>query len=268
MAAVEGVLRPTLRSGRLDPRNFREVVWHLAKREVTSMHRWTLLGWAWPVTRQLFQLAVLVFVFSNVLDLGIENFPVFVFSGLIAWTWFSTGIGGATSVLLSQRHLVFQPRFPTLVLPIVSITVPLVDVLMALPVLAVMLLVTGEIHATMLFLPVLVVLQIVLMAGIAWLTAAATVYLRDVQNIVLVGLTMLFYLTPVFYDTSRVPGEYTWVLNLNPIGTLIEAWRDVLLDGRLPPAGELAYVAGVGVVLAGLGAVFFRRVSSGFVDEL
>ena len=68
---------------------FRELAVHLARREVTSRHRWTLLGWMWPLTRQLAQLAVLVFVFSGVVDLGIEDYPVFVFTGLLAFTWFS-----------------------------------------------------------------------------------------------------------------------------------------------------------------------------------
>ena len=94
------------------------------------MHRFTLLGWAWPVVRQLAQLAVLVFVFSTILDLGIDNFPVFVFSGLIAWSWFAGGVQQATASLIANRHLVFQSRFPVAVLPIVAVAVPFIDVLL------------------------------------------------------------------------------------------------------------------------------------------
>ena len=134
----EGAPRPARaprRAARVDPGQFFDVVTHLAHRQVASMHRFTLLGWAWPVVRQLAQLAVFVFVFSTILDLGIDNFPVFVFSGLIAWGWFSSGIQQATGALIAQRHLVFQPRFPVGVLPIVAVAVPFVDVLLALPVL-------------------------------------------------------------------------------------------------------------------------------------
>jgi lipopolysaccharide transport system permease protein len=247
----------------------RELVLHLAHREVVSSHRFTVLGWAWPLTKQLAQLAVLVFVFGSVLDLGIRNFPVFVFSGLVAWGWFSSGLSSATSSLLTQRHLVFQPRFPIIVLPVVAVVVPLVDVGVALPVLLVMLAAAGGVPLTVLFVPVLLLVQGVLMCGIAWLTASATVYLRDVRDIVGIGLTLLFYLTPVFYDRgASVPVQYHWLFQLNPLTTIVEGWRAVLLEGRLPAAGPLLVVAGVGAAAAVAGALFFRRLEHGLVDEL
>ena len=82
----------------------------------------TLLGWGWPVVRQLAQLAVLVFIFGQVLDLDIENYPVFVFVGLMAWRWFSGGLS-RSYVVLGQRHLVMQPRLPSSVLSIVAVIV-------------------------------------------------------------------------------------------------------------------------------------------------
>jgi lipopolysaccharide transport system permease protein len=246
----------------------RELVMHLAGREVASLHRFTLLGWAWPLVRQLAQLAVLVVVFSRVIHLGVHHFVPFVFSGLIAWNWFSTGVANGTSSLLDRRHLVFQPRFPTLALPLVAVAVPLVDLLLALPVLAVMLLVSGDLHWSILFMPVLVAIQLALMAGIAWLSAAATVYFRDVRHIVLVGVTMLFYFTPVFYDLHALSPHYRSLLRLNPLTTIVDAYHSIVLGGRLPPAGWLAGVALLSVALAVAGLLFFNRVSGGFVDEL
>ena len=132
--------------------HFYELVVHLARRELTSQHRFTLLGWAWPLVRQLAQLAVLVFVFSALLDLGIDNYPVFVFSGLIAFAGSPAGVQRATGSLIAQRHLVFQPGFPVGVLPLVAVAVPLIDVLIALPVLVVMLIATGALAWTALLL--------------------------------------------------------------------------------------------------------------------
>lgn len=249
-------------------RQFTELVMHLARREVSSRHRWTLLGWTWPVTRQLAQLGVLVFVFSSVFDLGIENYAVFVFIGLVSFTWFSAAITDAAGSLVAQRHLVFQPRFPTPVIPAVAVAVPFVDVLMAGPVLVVLLVASSDLHSTALFLPVLVCIQVLLSCGLAWAVAAAAVYLRDVPNIVTVGLLMLFYLTPVFYDLRRVPDEYDWLLRLNPLTTLIEGYRDVLLDGTLPPARDVAALGAVSVAIAAAGYWLFRRLQDGFVDEL
>jgi lipopolysaccharide transport system permease protein len=246
----------------------RELVAHLAAREVASLHRFTLLGWTWPLVRQLAQLAVLVVVFSHVLHLGVPHYAPFVFSGLIAWNLFSAGVASGASSLLDRRHLVFQPRFPLIALPLVAVAVPLIDMLLVLPVLAVMVVASTGLHWSILFLPVLVVIQLTLMAGIAWLTAAATVYFRDVRHIVGVGVTMLFYFTPVFYDLARLPGHYRSLLRVNPLTTIVDGYHSVVLGGRLPAQGWLAAVTLFSVAVAAAGLAFFTRVNPGFVDEL
>jgi lipopolysaccharide transport system permease protein len=256
------------RTAMVDLGYMRELVLHLASREISSKHRLTLLGWTWPLARQLAQLAVLVFIFSAVFDLGINNYPVFVFSGLLAYTWFSAGLIEAASSLLSQRPFVFQPRFPTAVVPVVAVTVPFVDVLLALPVLLVMLVATGDLGWPALLLPPLLAIQLLLMCGLAWLCAAGTVYLRDVPNVVLVGLTLLFYVTPVFYSLEDVPEKYRWVLELNPLATLIEGYRAVLIGEAAPGALKLLLVCAASAAIAALGLLVFRRLQPGFVDEL
>jgi lipopolysaccharide transport system permease protein len=262
----EGMTVP--RSTKLSPGLFKELCLHLVKREIDATHRMTVLGWAWPVVRQLVQLAVLVFIFGSVLDLGIENFPVFVFSGLIAWTWFAGGTAEATGSLLTQRHLLFQPRLPPAVLPIVAVSVPLVDVLMALPILLVMLLFEGGIPATVVFIPLLIVVQLVLMSGVAWLTAAGSVFLRDIPNIVAVSLNVLFYLTPVFYGLHAIPDKYAGLLKLNPLATIVNSYRALLLGEPYPSLLVIAYTLACAAGLAVAGYLVFVRLQDRFVDNL
>jgi lipopolysaccharide transport system permease protein len=246
----------------------RELVGHLFARDLALAHRGTLLGWSWPLVRQLVQLAVLVFIFGHVVDLGIPNYSVFVFSGLIAWTWFATGITEASWSLISGRHLVFQPNFPPIVLPIVKIATPILDVAVALPLLAVMALATDTLQWTIVLLVPLFAVQLVLMLGIAWIVAATSVYLRDVPNIVGVGLLVLFYATPVFYAISRVPEQFHWVLLANPMGTLIESYRAVTLGDPFPPVAAFVAVVVGSVLLAAVGWRAFRALEGGLVDEL
>jgi len=85
----------------MSPALFRDLVLHLTKREIDTTHRMTLLGWLWPLARQLAQLGVLVFIFASVLPLDIDNYAVFVFSGLIAWAWFQSGIASAATCILA-----------------------------------------------------------------------------------------------------------------------------------------------------------------------
>lgn len=265
---MSSVAFPRRTSPALRRRRFRELVSHLAVREIASAHRFTLLGWTWPLARQLVQLGVLVLVFSEVIEVGIDYFPAFVFSGLIAWSWFSTGVGGAAGVLVERRHLVFQPGFPSAALPVVAVAVPLIDLLIALPVLIGMLLLGPGIQVTALLFPVLVVIQAILMCGIAWITAALTVFFRDVSHVVAVAVASLFYLTPVFYELSQVPEQYRDLLQLNPMTTLIEGYHSILIDGKLPDLGGIVAVAVVSLAVALAGRAVFQRLEPGFVDEL
>jgi ABC-type polysaccharide/polyol phosphate export permease len=241
---------------------------HLARREATARHRFTLLGWLWPLARQLAQLGVLLIVFTSFVDLGIEDYAPFLFTGLVAWTWFSQGLTEATWSVLAHRHLVFRPRCPAALLPVVAVGVALIDVLIALPVLFVMVAATGNLAPSLLFVPVLALIQLVLVCGLGWACAALSVYVRDVTHLVVVSLLLLFYLTPVFYDADRIPDDYEWALNLNPLTPLVEGYRDVLLAGELPPAGGVLAVAGVSLAVAIAGFALFQRLRPGFVDEL
>jgi lipopolysaccharide transport system permease protein len=241
---------------------------HLVRRELASAHRNTLLGWAWPLVRQLAQLAVLVFLFSKVLDLNIEDYPVFVFTGLIVWTWFQTALVAAAASVVSNGHLVGNPRFPTLALPLAAVAVPFFDVLMALPVLLVLLAIESRLEATALLVPLLIVMQFAFTAGIALIVSSVNVYLRDVQNVVGVLLLMLFYLTPVFYGLKNVPEEFHWMLRVNPLTAFVNADRAILFEGQLPAGVDLAIASGATAVAVAAGLALFRRLQPGFIDEL
>jgi lipopolysaccharide transport system permease protein len=241
---------------------------HLARRRLESEHRLTALGWLWPLIRQLAQLVVLVIVFSSVLDLGIPDYPLFVFAGLIVWSWFSTALSTATTALVNERHLVYSPRLPNMVIPLVAVAVPLVDLLIVLPVLLITLAVEGRLDWAVLLLPALLAVQFALTAGLSLIASAVNVYFRDVQNLVGVGLLLFFYLTPIFYGLKNVPEDYRWLLHLNPMTPLINSVRAVLLDGTLPRWQDLAIICPVALLALVAGVSVFRRLEPNFVDEL
>lgn len=253
---------------RIAPHHFRDLVCHLARSELDSTHRMTTLGWLWPLFRQLAQLAILVFVFSRILHLGIKDFPVFVFSGLVAWNWFMGGILRASTSLIENRHLLFQPRFPSRVVPIVAIFVPLLDVVFALPVLLVMLALGSGLSWSALELPVFLALQFVMMAGLAWWLAAATVFFRDIPNLVGVFLLLMFYLTPVFYSHHNIPPRYGRVLGLDPMTIIIDAIRAVLLHTGSPDWKFIGALFGASLVVSVSGYQVFGRLQRRFVDHL
>ena len=253
---------------RLGPAAFVRLVMHLTRRHLASSYHLTLLGWAWPVARQLVQLAVLVFLFSQIFDLGIENYPVFVFIGLLSWTWLSSGVSSAATSLIQQRHLVNQPRLANSTLPVVAIAAPLVDLLFGVPILVVMLVLTEGLRVEALACIPLALVQLALLTGLAWIVASVSVMFRDVPNLVTVVLGVLFYLTPVFYGLRSVPDRFEWVLHLNPMTTLIEAYRHALLGTSAPSAGALAAVIAFSFAVAAGGFLLFRRLEPDFADHL
>jgi lipopolysaccharide transport system permease protein len=263
----EPVLRPAgARPVRV--RVFPALVVHLTARALKSSHHLTLLGWGWPITRLLAQLAVLVFLFSKVIHLDIPNYPVFVFVGLVGWNWFSSGVSAAASSVLGQRHLVMQPRLPSSVLPIVALAVPLVDVLFAVPVLMLMLALSSGLTWGLLACPLILALEFVLIAGVAWLVAGVSVFFRDVPNLVGVALMILFYLTPVFYSGTRVPDRLRWIIDLNPLATIIDAYRWLLLGTPSPGIARLGAVVATAAAVLLLGNRVFARLSPRFADHL
>lgn len=216
----------------------------------------------------LAQWGVLVVIFSQVVHLNVADYPLFVLSGMLTWSWFATGVSAGTNSLVSKRHLVFQPRLQNLLLPTVSVAVAFLDVLIALPIVVLVVLVTGRLHWTILFLPVLVAVQFVLMSAVVSLTAAATVYLRDTRSITEVGLIVLFYLTPVFYSLSKLHSTAKEILYFNPMTTMVDGWRNILIDGRLPNLTRFGLVTAASLALAAVAVPVFHRLERGFVDEL
>ena len=212
---------------------------------------------------------MLVFVFSKVLDLGIENFPVFVFTGLIAWTGSRpASTAAATSVAREQRHLVFQPRCPTRVLPIVAVAVPLVDVLMALPVLLVMLATEGGLAPDgAAAARCCCSLQFALRRGSrGWSSAAAASSCATCRTSSVVLLT-LPSTDARLLRPANVPEEYHWLLRLNPLTAFVETLpRRCCSDGQLPGARRRGVGIGAVAVAVAVGYVLFRRLEPRFVD--
>jgi lipopolysaccharide transport system permease protein len=244
-------------TGRL--RHVRDLLHELVVREMKLRYERSLLGMVWAVVNPLIQIAIFTFVFDRIFHVGIPRYPLFVFTGLLAWNWFREALASSAGAITHNRELVRQPGFPVAVLPVVAIATPLVDFLAALPILIVFILFSGGgLSSAVLYLPLLIGLQFLLMQGIGFLLASMNVAFRDVQHLLGVGLMMLFYLTPVFYAREMVP---SWAC-------LIIAYRNVLLEGVAPDPRVLLALAVVAGVLLPVGWTAFVRARFRFVEEL
>jgi lipopolysaccharide transport system permease protein len=223
----------------------------LVRRDMKLRYKRSILGVAWTLLNPLTQLLVFVFVFTFVLPLNIPHYPSFLFTGILVWNWFQGALHQSTGAIVDNRELLRRPGFPVAMLPMVTVTSYLVHFLLALPVLLLFLMLDGHpLTSVLLALPGVMGLQFLLILSLAYLVATLHVTFRDTQYLLGVLLNLLFYLTPVFYNANSIPERYQALYRLNPMTHLVEAYREILLQGVFPE--HLAALLVLGVCVVGL----------------
>lgn len=247
----------------------RDLLIVLVGRDIKAQYKNSVLGIAWSLLNPLLQLLVFTFLFRKVISLNIPNYGTFAFAGLLCWSWFQLSLLQATGAVTSHRELVRRPGFPAAILPVITITTNLMNLLLALPLLVLFVLLGGG-HVTthLAELPIVMTVQFLLMLSIAYLLATANVAFRDMQHIASFALQLLFWLTPVFYVASRVPGQYRAVYDLNPMLHIIDGYRAVLLRGESPDYRALALVTICAAALLVCSYKLFSHRCDRFVEEL
>lgn len=247
----------------------RDLLHELVVREIKLRYKRSVLGLGWSLLNPMVQLVVFSLVFRYLLPLNIPNYSIFLFTGLLAWNWFQTGLLAAAGAIVNNEELIKRPGFPVAVLPIVTVATHLIHYLLALPVLFVFLWLSDLAPApTMLLLPVVIVIQFVFMLGLAYLVAAIHVTFRDTEHLLNIFLFLLFYLTPIFYDAAMLPEQVRLFYSLNPLVTLIETYRDILLYHTLPAPIPLLLLFGFSMLLLYGSYRHFVKSSYHFVEEV
>lgn len=240
----------------------------LVRRDLRAGYGGAVLGILWSPVATLVQVLVLSFLFERVVPLGIDDYPAFLLTGLLSWQLaLATIVGGAES-LTGNRDLVRRPGFPVGVLPLVAAGGALSGYLLALPVVAVFLLVSGRLDPSAIGLPAVIFVELLLVLGPAYLVARFNVRFRDVRHVVSIGLGIVFYLTPVFYEAGRVPERFRWIIDLNPLAIPVRLHRQVLYTGEWPDPILLSIGFCVGLVGTAVGFASLRRAEAHLVDDL
>lgn len=251
----------------------RGLAWMLARRDLQVRYRQTLVGVAWAVIQPVATMVVFV-VFFNLLKknptTGDAPYFVSLYCALIPWQFFSSAITKSTRSLVANQNLIRRVYFPRLILPIASITAGTVDFGIALAVLAGLMLYGGVAPTAMLTaLPVFLALMLLSTLAISVWVSATNAIFRDVEQIVPFALQMLFFLSPVTYETSAiVPAEWRPLYSLNPLVSVLDGFRSAILGQPLPPADQLAGAFAIAAVVLISGLVFFKRVERSVADRI
>ena len=246
-----------------------DLIWTLVDRDMKIMYQRSALGMLWTLINPLLQLLVFIFVFQVIIKIEIPQYASYVFTGLLVWNWFQNSLFQATGIIINSRSSIRQPGFPTAILPVVIVTTGLIHFVLALPVLLVFLLMDGvQFTPLILFLPILQILQFILTISLSFFLAALNVQFRDTQHTLGILLQFLFYLTPVFYELDKIPGQYWSIYGLNPLVHLVTCYRQILIWGVQPDWLALIIIAGITLMLLPIGYRLFKHQSLRFVEEI
>jgi lipopolysaccharide transport system permease protein len=254
---------------------YRALVQSLVARELKARYRGSVLGFFWSFVNPLLLLLIYSFVFTVVLP-GVhppelEPFALFMFCGILPWTWFSSSLLEASNVLIAGGNLIRKVLFPAEVLPIVTVFAGLVHFCLGLPILAAFLIYYRvPVYPTdLLWFPVVVLVQLVLTLGLALFVAALTVHFRDVRDLLANLLTLWFFATPIIYPLSQAPANVQRLLNLNPFTPLAVAYQEVLFrPGPFTGWPRLLAVAAASLVVFLAGYVVFDRLRDTLAEEV
>lgn len=254
----------------------RALIVSLALHGLQSRFRSSWLGFLWPVILPLLLIAVFSFVFGYVMPLRWttdgemeRSFGVFLYSGLVVFTFFADVASRSPGLLLENTNLVKKVVFPLEVLPVVWVLTCLIFFVINLSVFLLVLLVTGESPSlTWLWLPLIALPLSLLFLGLSWFLSALTVYVRDVMQVIGVIISAGMFLSPIFYPLSAVPDPVQPWLAWSPLALAIESLRGAVFAGEAPSAGAMAALYAWGAVILFLGFAWFRRTKDGFADVL
>ncbi|PMB29278.1 ABC transporter permease [Fischerella thermalis BR2B] len=251
----------------------------LVRRDLEARYKGSILGNLWPLLNQLSQLLIYTYVFSVVLKVKLslkgvpENnftFGLWLFAGLLPWIAFSSGLIQAANSVVAQPNLVKKVVFPLALLPLVPTLSTFIESSFGLMALIFFVAVsTHTLHSTLALLPFIWLTQLLLTAGLGYLMAGLTVFLRDIPQTLGVILNIWLYLTPILYPAKAIPEEWrNLVFWLNPMTAIAEVYRDLVLVGEVKHWGEWVVTTVISAIVFCIGFSVYKRLRPAFADVL
>ncbi len=260
---------------------YRELVRNLIERDLKVRYKNSVLGIAWSWINPLLMMLVFTVVFTviNRAPPNIPHYPVFILSGILPWNFFSASVVGATASVVGSGYLIKKVYFPREVLPLSAVLSNMINFLIALPVFFGMALAFGvRLTPWVLFMPVVLLVQIIFSIGIGLLLATLNVYYRDTQIIMEVLMLAWFFVTPILWDArtiseTKVLFGVTWPVQrlvywLNPMASIIASYRDTLYFGAQPAMDFFMRSTATAILILMIGYLVFQRFSTSFAEEL
>jgi lipopolysaccharide transport system permease protein len=247
----------------------RDLLWSWTGRNIRARYQQSALGWLWAVFQPAAQVLIFTVIFTLFVpvDTGDIPYPVFSYVALVPWTLLAASVTDMSQSLVANMNLVTKIYFPREILPIAAMLARLMDFGVAAGLLVILMIFYNVPFYLpgILYLPFILLVQLLLVLGLGLASSAANVFFRDVQSLLTLLFQLWFYASPIIYPVSMVPENLRSLYYLNPMAGILESYRDVLLNQQAP--GTYLYLSAfVSLVIFILGFWFFKRVEFQFAD--
>jgi ABC-2 type transport system permease protein len=241
---------------------YRDLIRALVARDLKVRYRRSAIGFLWTMLHPLMMMLVLTFVFSHLFRSNLPNFPVYALAGIVFWNFFSQAVVASMNSLRGNARLLTRLPVPKAVFPVATVLAGVVNLVCALVPLLLIMVATGHpLRPSLALLPVAIVLAACLTLGVGLLLSPLAAFFTDTVEIVTILLTVLMYLTPVFYPVTIVPEDLRWVVEANPMHWVLDVFRLPIYDGVLPGVPTFALATIMAMLVLSIGAATFRATS-------
>lgn len=249
---------------------FYELLITLAKKDLAVKYKNTFLGYIWSICYPLALATVFYIAFKHVMRIQVENYALFLVSGLFAWQWFANSTVSSVHVYIQNSNIIKKVKFEKHVLPMSLVLIDMLHFIVSIPVIMLFLYLHDfkVVHFSWLYqIPLVMVVNFVFVYAVALIMGTVNLFFRDMERIVTILLMMLFYLTPIFYPVEFVPERYANLYMLNPMAELITLWRHIFMYGEMQWQ-FLGMAAAHAAIMLGFASLVYRRLSHKFAEIL
>jgi lipopolysaccharide transport system permease protein len=248
---------------------YRDLVIALTQKELKVKYKRSFLGYFWSVANPLALALVFFIAFKIVMKIQIDNYTLFLISGLFPWQWFSNSVNSSVMVFVGNASLIKKVNFRREVLVIATVLNDMLHFILSIPVIVIFIFLYGM-KPSLLWLvgiPLMLIIQFIITFGFSIAISAINLFFRDIERIVFIFTTLMFYLTPIIYSEDMVPDKYKSLILLNPLSLLMMSWRKLFMNGILS-FKDLALTFIYSLIIAVVGYIIFRKLRWRFAEVL
>ena len=214
---------------------YRDLVLVLTQKELKVRYKRSFLGYLWSIANPLALALVFFIAFKIFMKIPIENYTLFLIAGLFPWQWFLNSVNSSAMVFIGNATLIKKVHFRQEVLVVAAILNDMLHFLLSIPVIILFLFIYGLQPSVtwLLGIPVFLIIQFIITMGFSLAVSALNLFFRDIERIVFIFTSLMFYMTPIIYSEEMVPAEYRTLILSNPLSILFISWRNLLMHGKL-----------------------------------